>query len=44
MMSDDEERSGWKYGLCCICVGIVCVMSMGVFSLLYYGSRIGKIL
>ena len=41
--SMEGDGDGWKYGLCCICLGIVFVLSMGVFSMLYYGARMGNI-
>ena len=36
------DGNGWIFGLCFICLGIVCVLSMGVFSFMYYGGMIGE--
>ena len=41
-MDGDDDGNGWKYGLSFICLGIVCVMSMGVFSLVYHAKYRGK--
>ena len=41
-MDGDDDGNGWKYGLSFICLGIVCVMSMGVFSLVYHAKYKGK--
>ena len=43
MMEHSDDGDGWKYGLCFICLGIVFVLSMGVFSMLYYGGRGGTL-
>ena len=36
------DGNGWKIGLCFICFGIVGVMSMGVFSLIYHWGGRGE--
>ena len=41
VMERDPDGDGWKYGLSFICLGIVFVLSMGVFSMVYYGGRAG---
>merc|ERR1711915_24395 len=38
-MEGGEESDSWKFGLCFICLGILFVMGMGVFSLMFYGIR-----
>ena len=43
VMERDDEGDGWKYGLSFICLGIVFVLSMGVFSMVYYGGRAGTV-
>ena len=35
-MDNNEDGDGWKFGLSFICIGIIMVMGMGVFSLLYH--------
>ena len=40
-MDGSDEGNGWKFGLSFICLGIVGVMSMGVFSLVYH-TKNGK--
>ena len=35
-MDNNEDGDGWKIGLSFICIGIMMVMGMGVFSLLYH--------
>ena len=41
-MDTTEGGNGWKYGLSLICLGIVCVMGMGVFSLVYHAEYKGE--
>ena len=41
-MDNNEDGDGWKIGLSFICIGIMMVMGMGVFSLLYHKGLKGK--
>ena len=41
-MEGDNDGNGWKFGLSFICCGIVFVMGMGVFSLVYHAQYKGK--
>ena len=41
-MDQNEDGNAWKFGLSFICLGIVGVVSMGVFSLIHYGGKRGK--
>ena len=41
-MDRHGDGNGWIFGLCFICFGIVAILSMGVFSLMYHGGMIGK--
>ena len=43
-MEGDNDGNGWKFGLSFICFGIVCVMGMGVFSLVYHAQYKGELL
>ena len=43
IMDQNDDGDGWKYGLCFIFLGIVFVLSMGVFSMLSNGGRGGKL-
>ena len=42
-MEGDNDGNGWKFGLSFICCGIVFVMGMGVFSLVYHAQYKGKL-
>ena len=41
-MEGDNDGNGWKFGLSFICCGIVFVMGMGIFSLVYHAQYKGK--
>ena len=43
-MDGENDGNGWKFGLSFICLGIVCVMGMGVFSLVYHAQYKGSLL
>ena len=35
-MEGQNDGNGWVFGLSFICLGIVCVIGMGVFSMVYH--------
>ena len=41
-MDRHGDGNGWKFGLCFIFFGLIGVLSMGVFSLLYHKGIIGS--
>ena len=41
-MDRHGDGNGWKFGLCFISFGLIGVLSMGVFSLLYHKGIIGS--
>ena len=42
VMSAEEDGHGWKFGLSFICLGIVTVMGMAIFSCAYNWGGKGK--
>ena len=41
-MEGQDDGNGWVFGLSFICLGIVCVMGMGVFSMVYHSRLRGR--
>ena len=41
-MSAEDDENGWKFGLFFICLGILTVMGMGIFSCAYNWGGEGK--
>ena len=39
MEKEETEDSGWKVGIGIVIVGIIMIMSVGVFSAVKYGSH-----